>query len=334
MGASEKILTELKRGKLYSTYLFLGEDHGSKEEVVARIKKEMFDESEVDTGTTVYYGDDTNASEIVEALTTASIFSKKNLVIVRALERLDNARLLIDYIKSPAQSSVLILFSDKKTVSKALENTVVKHGRLEIFWPMFQNEGERWLVERLKESGVFVETDAVKYIIELSGTRKVELNNQVEHIINFLKKGDTLTLERASKIVSQLYRYTIFDLCNRLFVSSTRDILAIFRYLVTTGEEPVKIEYFLGKELRKILRAYALVENDHPFYQIERMLGLRKMESKRIHTILNKVPKVRIKRLYSRLVDLDYTLKSKPKEIGLYVFESFLMETGGAGCRI
>jgi DNA polymerase-3 subunit delta len=328
MGASEKILSELKRGKIYSTYCFLGEDHGSKEEVIARIKKKVFDESETDTGTTIFYGDDTNVSAIIEALTTASIFSRKNLVIVRAVDCLDDTKPLIDYMKSPAQSSVLLLVSEKNFVSKALENAVVKHGRLEIFWPMFQNEGEKWLVAKLKEYGIFIEPDAVKYIIELSGTRIDELNNQVEHIVNFLKEGENLTLEKASKIVSKLYRYTVFDLCNKLFVSSTRDILAIFRYLVTTGEEPVKIEYFISKEIRKLLKAYALAEDDHSFYQIERVLGFRKMESKRVQMILNKVPQGRIKRLYSRLVDLDYTLKSKPKEIGLYVFESLLMEAG------
>jgi DNA polymerase III delta subunit len=194
---------------------------------------------------------------------------------------------------------------------------------------MFQDEGERWLVRRLKDSGVSVDPDAVKYIIELSGTRIDELNNQVEHIVNFLNNGETLTLERASGIVAQLYRYTVFDLCNRLFMSRPRDILAIFRYLVTTGEELVKIEFFISKELRKILKAYALVENDRTFSQIERMLGFRKMESRRIHTILNRVPQGKIQRLYSRLTELDHTLKSKPKEIGLYVFESFLMEVGG-----
>ena len=67
--------------------------------------------------------------------------------------------------------------------------------------------------------------------------------------LNFLKEGENLTLEKASNIVSKIYRYTVFDLCNKLFVSSARDILAIFRYLVTTGEEPVKIEYFISKEM-------------------------------------------------------------------------------------
>jgi DNA polymerase-3 subunit delta len=329
MGTVEKMLKELKRGKVYSTYLLLGEDHGSKEEFILTLKRMLLDEDEMETGTSVYYGDDANAPEIVQTLSTASIFSGKSVVIIREVELLGDVLPLIDYIKSPAQHSLLILLSDKKAVSKRLESAVAKHGKIEMFWPMFQNEGEKWLLGRLRDSGVSAEQDAVKYIVELSGTRKDELNNQVDHIVNFLKKGETLTLERAKTIVARLYRYTVFDLCNRLFVSKPRDTLSVFRYLVTTGEELIKIEYFLSKELRKVMNAYALVKSDLTFSQIEHKLGFRKMEARRIRAIVNRVPLGRIQRLYSRLADLDRTLKSKPKEIGLYAFEKFLIQASG-----
>ena len=73
MTAADAILTEIDRGKIRPVYLLLGEDRGSKEEVIAALKGVLFKSpEEITSGATVFYGDEAPVHEIVESLHTSS----------------------------------------------------------------------------------------------------------------------------------------------------------------------------------------------------------------------------------------------------------------------
>lgn len=327
MGAADTILAEIEGGKVRPLYLLLGEDRGAKEELIAALKKHLFSgEEESESGISVFFGDEASIHEIVESLKTPSIFSKARMVIVHDFDRTGNIKPLLDYMGAPASDTVLVLTSDKRSVAKSTEKTVAKNGEVAILWPMFQNEGERWLSQHLESMGIEAVPEAVKYIVEVTGTGKLELKSQAEHISNYLDSGEVLTFETVKRIISRLYRYTVFDLSNRMFIAKAGEIVQVFRWLVRTGEDLVKLEYFCSRELRKILRVLSLISSGHTFPQAVQKLRFRKSEASRVKKILATVTERRLKRIYAAMATLDYTLKSKPKEVGLAAFESLLME--------
>ena len=329
MGAVDLILAEITRGKIWPTYFLLGEDRGAKEEVISALKEHLFgNDEEKESGASVFFGDEASVHEIVETLATPSIFSNQRMVIVRNFDRIGNVKPLLNYVKAPISDTVLLLLTDKNSVPKNTKTAAAGTGKVAVFWPMFQNEGERWLLRYLKNTGVDAKPDAVKYIIEVTGTGKLELKSQAEHIINYLEEKEVLTFETAKSIIARLYRYTVFDLSNRLFVARAGEIVGVFRWLVRTGEDLVKLEYFCSRELRKILRAYSMQSNNYTFGQIEQSLSFRKNEASRIRKVLATVRRGKLQRIYAGMSDLDYTLKSKPKEIGLASFERLLIEMG------
>jgi len=329
MMSQGKLFNELKSGKVFPVYLLLGEDIGAKDEFLQQLQKSLFNETdEKMVNVSVFYGDEAVSEEIIENLSTFSFFSVKKLVIVRDFERLKNLKLFSEYLESPNSDSVLVLISGKKSAPKNILNGVEKYGRMSIFWPMFQNESERWVTLELNKFGIRAEPDAVHYIIELSGTSRNELKGQVDCIVNYLDENEFLSLEKAKKIIASLNSYTVFDLCNALFVKRPGEILKIFRYLINNGEDLVKINYFCGRELRKLLEAYSLKNTGYDFYQISSTLGFRKKESERIGTILKKIDIDTFRTLYSSIASLDYTIKSNPKDISVVSFEKFLMALG------
>ena len=330
MAAADAILAEIERGTVRPVYLLLGTDSGSKEEVIEAVKKHLFKSGEeTTTGSTVFYGDEVPVHEVVEALRTSSIFSAKRIVVVHGFDRIGNKKPLLAYAAAPDGDTVLLLLSEKNSLAKSVTDAVSKRGKAATFWPMFHNEGERWLTRYLKRLGVNAEQEAVGYIVEVTGTGKLEMKGQAEHIVNYLESGEPLTLDTAKRIIAKLYRYTVFDLANRLFVSKPGEIVFVFRWLVRTGEDLVKIEYFCIREIGKITRALALQQERCSFPQITEKLRFRKSESARINRILSTVTEQRIQRTYAALADLDRTLKSKPKNIGITAFERVLVRMAG-----
>ncbi|MBN2322854.1 MAG: DNA polymerase III subunit delta [Spirochaetes bacterium] len=330
MAVADVLLAEIERGGVRPVYLLLGEDRGSKEEVVQSVKKSLFKNSEESTaGSSVFYGDETPVYAIVEALGASSMFSAKSLVVVHDFDRIGNKKPILEYAERPDKDTVLMLLSEKNSMAKSVTDAVLKHGKAATFWTMFQNEGERWLSRYLKRLGVNAEQEAVGYIVEVTGTGKLEMKSQAEHIVNYLEKDEPLALDTAKRIITKLYRYTVFDLANRLFIAKPGEIISVFRWLVRTGEDLVKIEYFCIREIGKIARALAMLRENHTFPQIVKKLGFRKSESARINRILSTVTEQRIRSIYTALTELDRTLKSKPKDVGLAEFEMVLIRMAG-----
>ncbi len=319
----------LKSGKVYPVYLLLGEDIGAKEEFIRKLQDTLFkSEDERSVNTSVFHGDSAATEDIVENLTTFSFFHDNKLIIVRDFEKLKNVKLLLEYLQSPNPDSVLVLLSGMKSASNTISKRVNEQGCVSIFWPMFQNEGERWVLSKLKEHGIRAEADVLQFIVELSGTNRNELYSQVGCIINYLSDKEVLTLDKAKKIIADLYNFTVFDLSNALLVKKSRDLLKIFRYLVNNGEDLVKISFFCNRELKKILDAYSLKKHGYDFNQIVRTLGFRKREAERIRIIVKKITMETFRNLYSSAAHLDYIIKSSPRDISIVSFEKFLLSLG------
>ncbi|KPJ83886.1 MAG: hypothetical protein AMS17_16945 [Spirochaetes bacterium DG_61] len=319
-------MRELKTGQVSPVYLLLGEDRGTKEQFLEELAKRVVPEQgDLSVARSVYYGGDVPAGEILSSLRTYAIFTGRKLVIVKELEGIRSFSPFIEYIETPNEESVLVLITDLNRFSQRVIDAVMKKGRACIFWPMFPNEGERWVARKLADFGITADRDAIYYIIELSGTGRSELDSQILNITTYLEEGERLSLGKARNIVSQLHGFTVFDLTGALLIKSKREILTIFHSLLDHGEEPGKLFYFCSREIGRMLHAFALKSAGHDFADIARTLKLRKKEAERFRTLVQRMSLGTFRKLYSDLHALDHTLKSSPRELAMLSFERFIV---------
>jgi DNA polymerase-3 subunit delta len=325
----EALFRELGKGTVFPLYLLLGEEEAAKNEFIDSLHRLLFrDADERTLGSTTYYGDDADAASIVERLGTYSFFSPRELVVVREFDRMKNQKVLLDYLSSPSRDSVLVLLSQRKSASAQLTRAVEARGRVCILWPMFENQGEEWVSARLASYGIAAEQEAVQYLIEVTGTGRNELQSQIACIVNYIAENETLTLDMARKILANLNTFSVFDLCNALFLKSPSEIVRIFRYLLNNGEEMVKIGYFISRELGRLLQACAMKEEGYAFPRIRDSLGLRKKESQRIGSILARIDDITLRSLYASAFSVERTVKSSPRDVGIVAFERLLVSMG------
>lgn len=326
---ARELMRELERGIVFPVYLLLGEDRGTKELFLKRLAEQVIPQSEDSAiARSVFYGDETPPGEILASLMTYAIFSERTLIIVRQFDEVSTTAPFLEYINEPGPESVLVLETASNRMSQRVMAAVEKRGRVCIFWPMFQNEGEQYVSRRLADLGIEAERDAVDYIIELSGTGRSELENQILNVSTYLEEGERLSLEKARDIVSQIHGYTVFDLTGALFTKPARDIIKIFRNLIDNGEEPGKLFFFCNREIEKLLRAFALKSAGNDFATIARTLKMRKKESERFGSLMHRMEVRTLRTLYRDLHLLDRALKSSPRELALSSFERFVAGLG------
>jgi DNA polymerase III delta subunit len=327
---SNELFQEISRGLIHPVYILLGEETGAKEEFIHSIIESVFGskKDEQNLGTTVFYGDSVDAVSIIESANTRSFFSEKQVIVIRDFDKMNNTHLLEDYFNEPNTSSVLILLSNKKSVSKKLSDAAKHRGRVAVFWPMFREEGARWFYRRLKELHIKAEKDAVDYIFEVSGTGMDELNGQLQFLVNWLGEGETLTLERVQNVIARVHSFTVFDLCNAFFVKTSGEILSIYRYLLDYGEDLSKIVYFCAREILKLYTCYAMAEAGNDFAVVKKKMNMRTMEARRVRMIIPQMNRRRFAVLFSKLTKIDFTVKTSPREMGQKSLELFLAGLG------
>jgi DNA polymerase-3 subunit delta len=326
---TRELFQELEKNKFYPVYLLLGEDNGGKDSFLDRLaERVLHGKGEGGLDKTVFYGSDAQVQRVIEELGTFSMFLEKKLVVVKEFEKLREWTALAAYMAHPNDVSILVIMTDQIRVQKKIMDAAERSGRVCIFWHMFEDESERWIRNRLMDLGVEAERDALHYIIELCGTGRNELNNQIAIISNYLSKGERLTLEKAQDIVSRLHSSTVFDLCNSLFVGSVTGLLAIFHNLLDNGEAVGKIFFFCNREIQRMFKVWSLWVAGEKFRKIEQMLALRKRDARRIQNLVQRMELSHFLKLFGQLHLLDQTLKSSPRELGVLQFEQFIATLG------
>jgi DNA polymerase-3 subunit delta len=326
--SSRALNKELQSGKIYPVYLLLGEDRGAKDSFINRLEKRVIPQGTNSAeAKTVFYAGETASGEILESLNTYSIFSNKRLIIVKEIEKSNDVSLFVTYLENPIDGTVLVLCTDSKA-SQKLNAAAAKRGRSCVFWPMFPDEGERWVSRALKDLGITADREAVAHILELSGTGRNELENQLQLLSTFLERGEHLTLKKTGEILSQLQNDTVFDLVHALLLQPTRRIHAIYNSLLQNGEDLGRMLFFINREIQRLMYAFALKVAGHSFSEIVRTMKLRKLESERYRTLLPKLSVPYFRMLFHELHMVDNTIKSSPRELAEASFERFIASLG------
>jgi DNA polymerase-3 subunit delta len=330
MTKPDRLIGELKSGKLHPVYLLLGENRGEKMDFVEALKEAALPSREdASLALTVFFGDEVAPERILENLRTYSFFAEKRVVIVHDVDRLGSLDSLSSYLEQPNEDAVLVLLTDRKSLSKGFTDRVDGIGRSCTFWPLFREQSVGWVKSALKNIDIEVTPDAIGFIADMTGGGTSELKNQLEILQNHMDRGETLTLEKARAITASLKELSVFDLANSLFVRESGEILRLFRRLIENGEDLVKIHYFCSREIHRLYRCFTLSKEGIPFQVLSQRVGLRKREAARTRGILGRVSEGVFSSIFKELALLDSTIKSRPRPVARVSYEIFLSGLGG-----
>lgn len=177
----ESILTELKAGKYHPVYYLMGEEAYFTDRIVDYISNNVLTDVEKEFNLTVFYGLETDMETVVSVARRYPMMAERQVVIVKEAQMMKNADALINYLRMP-QPSTLLVFAHKngsldkrKKVATELERNAVLLDSKKIrddHLPAFING-------YLREKGLTADDKAVRMLAESVG---VDLNRMVGEI--------------------------------------------------------------------------------------------------------------------------------------------------------
>ena len=252
-------------------------------EILEKIRKENVGISES------FFDVDLKENEqFLEKININSIFSSRELVVLKRAEKLKNIEEILKYIANlEIVNKEIIIDYDKEDGKfgaklKKLLDELEKNRKMKVF--LFQKETEEeiraYIVNELGING-----RDLALLLEMIGNNPFKVRNEVEKIKVFLN-GEKFDIEKIKNVVSVEKEYRIYEMTRNILLNKPADVM---RYL-EQKKEYMGILYSLYSELETMYKISSLKKRGRKFSKNYNTFKMEFEEIKEIFKSNNRIP--------------------------------------------
>lgn len=267
---AKKILDRLKAGKYDPVYVLQGEETYYIDLISSYIENNALSESERGFNQVIVYGKDTTMATLLTHAKRFPMMAERQVVLVKEAQDIQDlnketgAKLLLDYISRPLNSTVLVLCHKHKTVDKRRE-LGKKIDQLTVsatFKKPYESQLGEFIQEYAGSRGYKIEEAAVRVLAEYVGNDLNRLANEIDKVLIGLTPAEVVTADRVMAQVGISKEYNIFELQKALIRKDKFQVAKIVNYFeANTRKNPIiPLVAFLYSFFSKLLIAHSTTD--------------------------------------------------------------------------
>lgn len=236
----ESILSELKAGVYHSVYYLMGEEGFFTDRITDFIMHNVLTEIEQEFNLTVFYGLDTDIETVISAARRYPMMAEKQVVIVREAQMIKNIDALVNYIRMP-QPSTLLVFAHKngsldkrKKIAAELErNAVLLDSK-----KMREEQLPSFINSYVREKELTADEKAVRMLAESVGADLSRMSGEIDKLAIALPVGcKNITPDLIEENIGISKEFNNFELQNAIV---NKDICKANRIINYFARNPKK----------------------------------------------------------------------------------------------
>lgn len=218
----QKIIQEVKGGKLAPVYFLYGEEIFFIDEVEKVIVKSALQPGEEDFNLDILYGKDISSlNEIITICQQYPVFSERRLVVLREaqhLSRKESWEPLVSYLKQPMTSTTLVILFKHKSLDKRWDVSKKILSQTVNFEASKLKEHELgpWVKNWIENIGYKINDQHAQLIAENLGNDLSRIVNESEKLALALPKGSVIDAEVIEKYIGISRDYNTTELINAI----------------------------------------------------------------------------------------------------------------------
>lgn len=332
-------LQKIRKEKLQPCYLVLGTEKFLQDQVREEILKKIQVDSKDDLNFLSFDMENTSLDEVVAEAETLPFFGEQRLVFVEnpyflTGEKVNNGieqntDLLVDYLKAPLESTVLVFFApyekldERKKVTKQLKKTAI----IIDVKQLNEKEVRQYLTNTLNNSETAMDRYAIDLFLRLTDLDLSKLMRELQKLMLFAQDQKKITSKEVEQLVPKTLEHNLFDMTQYVLTGNTEQALRLYEDLVLQGEETIKINAILLAQLRLLLQTKFLIKIGYQQANIAETLKVHPYRVKLAMQEVRRFDEGLLVRLFDQLVELDYQIKTGQidKELS---FQLFVLQAG------
>ncbi|SJZ94854.1 DNA polymerase III, delta subunit [Pilibacter termitis] len=332
-------LMKIKKGEIAPVYLLFGTEEYLFDQVKQALEATLFPEGRDDMSFSFYDMNTTSLSEVVNDALELPFFAEKKLIfaedslfltakkVAKGVEH--NVEELLEYLKSPSESTVLVFcvrenLDGKRKVVKALkkEATVLELS------PLKEEEVRRYLLDFFKNEGISIDKHALEELLVRTHFSLTMAMNEARKVQVFVGDKGVATKEEITQLVAKTLDQDIFELTGLIFEGNADRALLVLEDLILQGESLIALNALFISQVRLFLQVKILLSEGFQQGAIASATGANPYRVKLAMGRVRRMDKRLLMEIFEKSVVLDHKMKSSPLDTKV-LFQLFIMEICG-----
>ena len=231
---------KIQGGKTSPVYFFCGSETYFVDQGLDIIFSKFVTKSSSNFNRDIFYGEESDASQIVNTALSIPMMAEKRVVVVKNYQRLPQSGkdLIIKYCRNPAPHTIFVIIAgevDLRTKGYAELRKLAEF--LECKSP-YENKIPMHISQFVESRGKKISFPAISLLQSKLGNSLSSIIGQVEKLISFKLDDEEITEEDVEKLVGISRSYNIFQLRDAIGERNKVESLTILRQMIEMGESP------------------------------------------------------------------------------------------------
>ena len=215
MSSINQLFSEIKENKLAPIYFLMGEETYYIDLISDYIEAHVLTEQEKGFNQVILYGKDVSVQDIISHAKRYPMMADRQVVIVKEAQNLSKTiDQLIDYVKNPQTSTVLVFKYKYKTLDKrkALYKSLFKSAVLFDSKRIYEDKVPSWIQNFLKSKSVAITPKAALMLTEFLGNDLSKIVNELNKLIIVIGINNQITPELVEQNIGISKDFNNFEL--------------------------------------------------------------------------------------------------------------------------
>jgi DNA polymerase III delta subunit len=310
----KQLRSEINSGKIYTRYIFTGEEEGDKEKIINRIRTVLFpDPQEARISTGIFHAENDELLQAADFALSTSMFSQKLLCIIKNIDQLKqnkaSSALLDDLLTGLPLSTTLIITTRKNRPPSVLKKERVSDFRLVQFWRYFENDLWKYVVSKFNNADLPISSGAVNQIVEFTGRDMRKIDDAVELLINSGIRGE-ISDEDVRQIVTDTSESSVFDFAESLFLKNNESLLMLKKILEEGQTNELSILGIITRQTEMIEKYHSLIDEGADINAAIKACGVFDSKREGFLRSTEMFSTKSVKKIFSLISETDYRIKS------------------------
>ena len=234
----ENIDQYLSEKSINPIFFIYGEERFFHDRILQSIGNRLFkNSSERSLNQQIFYGTESNESDILSSCLSYPMLSDYKLVIIKEFDKLkiDDKESFLKYINHPQSSTILVLMADKIS-NTTFYNSILKKAISIKCNPLYENQIYSWVDKQFREYRITIDKKCIQFIIENIGQSLLRLNMEIEKIINYIGTDSKININDISQLIGFTKDINIFYFQKMLASKNLNSSLKTGLKLLEQGE--------------------------------------------------------------------------------------------------
>ncbi|MBN1779642.1 DNA polymerase III subunit delta [bacterium] len=271
------LLNQVNAGKIAPVYFFYGDEPYPVDKIVRLILQKVLDPATRDFNFDSFQGEEAEMDQVIAVARSFPMMSDRRAVLVKSLQKFtpSDRNKLLDYVRSPLESSCLVLVADKADRRQKFWGELAANSLWVESKTLYENQAVEWVIQQARKYEAEISQDAARMMVQQVGCSLWNLAHEIEKLLTFAWGKKRLGREDVLMVVGLSREYNTWEFTDAVARRDTRESIRILVHLMDSKQSAVGIIMDLSRRMLILMRLKLLAEKRVPQDQAARQAGLR-----------------------------------------------------------